>query len=66
LEVTNTKTSLSFEDFSTIINNMVVTIEDIATKGWTVTDFFASPDDDSVGEYRFYHIRFVFTKPKNI
>jgi predicted kinase len=64
LEVTNTKTSLSFEDFSTIINNMVVTIEDIATKGWTVTDFFASPDDDSAGEYRFYHIRFVFTKPK--
>jgi len=64
LEVTNTKTSLSFEDFATIINNMVVTIEDIATKGWTVTDFFASPDDDSTGEYRFYHIRFVFTKPK--
>ena len=64
LEVTNTKTSLSFEDFATIINNMVVTIEDIATKGWTVTDFFASPDDDSAGEYRFYHIRFVFTKPK--
>lgn len=66
LEVTNTNTSLSFEDFATIINDMVVTIEDIATKGWTVTDFFASPDDDSAGEYRFYHIRFVFTKPKEI
>jgi predicted kinase len=66
LEVTNTNASLSFEDFATIINDMVVTIEDIATKGWTVTDFFASPDDDSAGEYRFYHIRFVFTKPKEI
>lgn len=66
LEVTNSKTSLSFEDFATIINDMVVTIEDIATKGWTVTDFFASPDDDSAGEYRFYHIRFVFTKPKEV
>lgn len=66
LEVTNTNTSLSFEDFATIINDMVVTIEDIATKGWIVTDFFASPDDDSAGEYRFYHIRFVFTKPKEI
>jgi predicted kinase len=64
LEVTNSKTSLSFEDFATIINDMVVTIEDIANKGWTLTDFFASPDDDSAGEYRFYHIRFVFTKPK--
>jgi predicted kinase len=64
LEVTNSKTSLSFEDFATIINDMVVTIEDIANKGWTLTDFFASPDDDSAGEHRFYHIRFVFTKPK--
>ncbi len=64
LEVTNSKTSLSFEDFATIINDMVVTIEDIADKGWTLTDFFASPDDDSAGEHRFYHIRFVFTKPK--
>lgn len=66
LEVTNSKTSLSFEDFATIINDMVVTIEDIANKGWTLTDFFASPDDDSAGEHRFYHIRFVFTKPKEI
>ena len=66
LEVTNSKTSLSFEDFATIINDMVVTIEDIANKGWTLTDFFASPDDDSAGEHRFYHIRFVFTKPKEV
>jgi predicted kinase len=66
LEVTNSKTSLSFEDFATIINDMVVTIEDIADKGWTLTDFFASPDDDSAGEHRFYHIRFVFTKPKEV
>lgn len=67
LEVTNSRTSLSFEDFATIINDMVVTIEDIADKGWTLTDFFASPDDDSAGvglEHRFYHIRFVFTKSK--
>jgi predicted kinase len=69
LEVTNSKTSLSFEDFATIINDMVVTIEDIANKGWTLTDFFASPDADSAGvglEHRFYHIRFVFTKPKEV
>jgi hypothetical protein len=42
---------------------MSVTIQHIKTKGWTLTDFFASPDDDSTGEFRFYHIRFVFTKP---
>jgi predicted kinase len=61
LEVTNTKTNLTFEDFTNIINNMVVTIEDIKTKGWILTDFFASPVDD-VLEYRFCYIRFVFTK----
>ena len=65
LEVTNHKASLSFEDFATIINDMVVTIEDIENKGWKLSDFFASPDDDSVG-VRFYHIRFVFTKPKEL
>jgi predicted kinase len=64
LEVTNSKTSLSFEDFATIINDMTVAIEDISSKGWTLTDFFASKDDDSVGEHRFYHIRFLFTKHK--
>ena len=67
LEVTNSKTSLSFEDFATIINDMVVTIEDISNKGWTVSDFYASKDDDNdAGEHRFYHIRFVFTKPKEV
>jgi len=64
LEVTNSKTSLSFEDFATIINDMVVTIEDLSNKGWTLADFYASKDDDSAGEHRFYHIRFLFTKPK--
>jgi intein/homing endonuclease/predicted kinase len=64
LEVTNSKTSLSFEDFATIINDMTVAIEDISSKGWTLADFYASKDDDSAGEHRFYHIRFLFTKPK--
>jgi len=64
LEVTNSKTSLSFEDFATIINDMTVTIEDLSNKGWTLKDFFASKDDDSAGEHRFFHIRFLFTKPK--
>jgi predicted kinase len=65
LEVTNSKTSLSFEDFATIINDMVVTIEDLSNKGWTLADFYASKDDDNdAGEHRFYHIRFLFTKPK--
>jgi predicted kinase len=63
IEVTNNKTSLSFEDFVNILNDMSVTIQHIKTKGWILTDFFTSPDDDSVGEFRFYHIRFVFTKP---
>jgi predicted kinase len=63
IEVTNSNTSLSFEDFVNILNDMSVTIQHLSTKGWTLTDFFASPDDDSVGEFRFYHIRFVFTKP---
>lgn len=66
LEVTNSKTSLSFEDFATIINDMTVTIEDLSNKGWTLSDFFASKDDDSAGEHRFYHIRFLFTKPKEV
>lgn len=66
LEVTNSKASLSFEDFTNIINEMSVTIEDISNKGWTLTDFFASKDDDSAGEHRFYHIRFLFTKPKEV
>ena len=69
LEVTNTNGSLSFEDFATIINDMTVAIEDIANKAWVLSDFFASPDDDSAGvglEHRFYYIRFVFTKPKEV
>lgn len=66
LEVTNNKESLSFEDFVTVINDMSVSIQDISNKGWTLTDFFASKDDDSAGEHRFYHIRFVFTKPKEV
>ncbi len=66
LEVTNSKTSLSFEDFATIINDMTVTIEDLSNKGWTLKDFFASKDDDSAGEHRFFHIRFLFTKPKEV
>jgi predicted kinase len=64
LEVTNSKTSLSFEDFATIINDMVVTIEDLSNKGWTLADFYASKDDDSAGEHRFFYIRFLFIKPK--
>lgn len=61
--------TLSFDDFVTIVNDMSVSIQDIATRGWIMSDFFASPDDDSRGvglEHRFYHIRFVFTKPKEI
>ena len=67
LELTNKQSTLSFEDFTTIINEMSVTILDLSNKGWVLSDFFASPDDDSAGiclEHRFYHIRFVFTKPK--
>lgn len=65
LEVTNRQTTLSFEDFVNVINDMSVTIQDLSNKGWVMSDFFASPDDDSQGiglEHRFYHIRFVFTK----
>jgi hypothetical protein len=63
LEVTNIKKSLSFEDFVTIINDMTVTIEYLSNKGWTLSDFYASKDDDSTGEHRFSHILFLFTKP---
>jgi predicted kinase len=64
IEVTNTKVSLSLDEFVDILNEMYVTIQYLKTKGWTLSDFLASTDDDSVGELRFHHIRFTFSKPK--
>lgn len=66
LEISNKQSTLSFDEFATVVNDMSVSVQDIAEKGWILSDFFASPDDDSAGiglEHRFYHVRFVFTKP---
>jgi predicted kinase len=56
---------ISFSQFEEIINSMGAATEKFKLKGWTLSDFSASPTTTGGGtdEVEFYNITFKYTKP---